>query len=57
MRSLLPPTAFFPASPATARYCAYLPSARWVSRERRHPDQQGEMLADGSYRLVVPYAD
>jgi len=31
--------------------------ARWVSRERWHPAQRGETLPDGSYRLVVPYAD
>jgi proteasome accessory factor C len=31
--------------------------ARWVEKERWHPDQQGEMLPDGRYRLSVPYAD
>ncbi|MCG2583958.1 YafY family protein [Massilia sp. TS11] len=31
--------------------------ARWVSREHWHPDQQGELLADGRYRLRVPYGD
>lgn len=31
--------------------------ARWVQAERWHRDQQGETLADGSYRLRVPYAD
>ena len=31
--------------------------ARWVRAERWHAAQQGELLADGSYRLTVPYAD
>jgi predicted DNA-binding transcriptional regulator YafY len=31
--------------------------ARWVQSERWHRDQRGESLADGSYRLHVPYSD
>lgn len=31
--------------------------ARWVTVEQWHPEQQGEFLADGSYRLSLPYAD
>ncbi len=31
--------------------------ARWVESERWHRDQRGESLADGSYRLHVPYSD
>ena len=31
--------------------------ARWVGKEQWHPQQQGEWLADGRYRLTVPYAD
>ncbi len=31
--------------------------ARWVAAERWHPEQQGEFLEDGSYRLRVPYSD
>jgi predicted DNA-binding transcriptional regulator YafY len=31
--------------------------ARWVQSERWHCEQQDESLADGSYRLRVPYAD
>lgn len=31
--------------------------ARWVESERWHRDQHGESLADGSYRLHVPYSD
>ena len=31
--------------------------ARWVRAERWHREQRGELLADGSYRLTVPYAD
>ena len=31
--------------------------ARWVADEQWHPDQQGEWLADGRYRLTIPYGD
>lgn len=31
--------------------------ARWVSAERWHSKQKGELLADGSYELKVPYSD
>ena len=31
--------------------------ARWVAAERWHPEQQGEFLDDGCYRLRVPYSD
>ncbi|MDX8385722.1 MAG: YafY family protein [Gallionella sp.] len=31
--------------------------ARWVAEEQWHPRQQGEILADGSYELRLPYAD
>lgn len=31
--------------------------ARWVRSESWHPQQVGEELSDGSYRLTVPYAD
>jgi predicted DNA-binding transcriptional regulator YafY len=31
--------------------------ARWVQAERWHPEQTGEALPDGGYRLRVPYAD
>jgi predicted DNA-binding transcriptional regulator YafY len=32
-------------------------SARWVAEERRHPNQQGHLLEDGSFELRLPYAD
>lgn len=32
-------------------------SARWVAEEKWHPDQQGTMLADGTYELRLPYSD
>ncbi len=32
-------------------------AARWVSRERWHPTQSGQFLADGRYDLKVPYTD
>ncbi|MBL4623144.1 MAG: YafY family transcriptional regulator [Immundisolibacteraceae bacterium] len=31
--------------------------ARWVANEQWHPEQQGEWLADGRYRLTIPYGD
>jgi predicted DNA-binding transcriptional regulator YafY len=31
--------------------------ARWVAAEHWHPKQRGRLLADGRYRLRVPYAD
>ncbi|MCX8146513.1 MAG: YafY family transcriptional regulator [Azovibrio sp.] len=31
--------------------------ARWVGNETWHPEQKGEWLPDGGYRLTVPYAD
>ena len=32
-------------------------AAPWISREEWHPEQQGELLADGSWRLDLPYVD
>ena len=32
-------------------------AARWVADEHWHPDQQGEVLPDGSYELRIPYSD
>jgi predicted DNA-binding transcriptional regulator YafY len=32
-------------------------AAQWVSREEWHPAQQGVLLADGRWRLTLPYAD
>lgn len=40
-----------------ARLCFTARAARWVSRERWHPDQQGKFLRDGRYALSVPYTD
>jgi predicted DNA-binding transcriptional regulator YafY len=31
--------------------------ARWVQTEEWHPEQVGQLRADGSYQLNVPYAD
>ena len=30
--------------------------ARWISKERWHPKQEGQFLEDGSYQLKVPYS-
>ena len=32
-------------------------AAPWISREEWHPEQQGALLADGSWRLDLPYVD
>jgi len=32
-------------------------AARWVADEHWHPQQQGEVLTDGSYELSIPYSD
>ena len=32
-------------------------AARWVSAQRRHPDERHRVESDGSYILEVPYAD
>ncbi|MEF7615518.1 WYL domain-containing protein [Aquincola sp. MAHUQ-54] len=32
-------------------------AAEWVAHEQWHPQQRGERLADGSYRLELPYTD
>ncbi len=31
--------------------------ARWVSREQWHPDQQGQLLEDGSYKMHIPFGN
>lgn len=31
--------------------------ARWVADEQWHPDQQGELLQDGRYRLRIPFSN
>lgn len=31
--------------------------ARWVSKEVWHPDQKGQLLEDGRYRLKVPFSN
>lgn len=31
--------------------------ARWVSKELWHPDQKGQLLDDGRYRLKVPFSN
>lgn len=32
-------------------------AARWVSHEEWHPDQKGQLHADGRYQLAIPYSD
>ncbi|MEJ2327535.1 MAG: WYL domain-containing protein, partial [Chromatiaceae bacterium] len=43
-----------PTGMAVLRFDAH--RARWVAKERWHRDQQGCLLADGSYELKVPYS-
>lgn len=47
---------FAGAPSATAELMFSAHAARWVAEERWHPDQQGERLEDGRYRLRLPYA-
>lgn len=42
-----------PDKQAVLRFNAY--RARWVAGEIWHPQQQGRLLADGSYELTIPY--
>jgi predicted DNA-binding transcriptional regulator YafY len=40
----------------TAVLCFSPEMARWVSREKWHPQQEGRFGADGSYTLTLPYS-
>jgi len=40
-----------------AELCFSAARAGWVQHESWHPQQQGQLHADGSYTLRVPYAD
>lgn len=42
---------------AIARLRFTASAARWVSRERWHPQQRGTFLDDGRYELTLPYSD
>lgn len=47
----------FSGAPAHTAVIRFSPSAaRWVADEQWHPDQQGDVLADGGYELRVPYS-
>jgi predicted DNA-binding transcriptional regulator YafY len=39
---------------ATLRFSAE--RARWISKEKWHPKQEGKFLEDGSYELKIPYS-
>ena len=56
--ALMPGYGLF-AGPAIARATLIFSKerAQWVSEETWHPDQEGRILKDGRYELVVPYAD
>jgi len=48
----------FAGEPKRTAHLRFTPeAARWVADEQWHPRQQGEVLADGSYELRVPYSD
>jgi proteasome accessory factor C len=48
----------FGGEPSAVAHLRFSPrAARWVADEQWHPQQQGEVLADGSYDLTVPYGD
>jgi predicted DNA-binding transcriptional regulator YafY len=48
---------FTGTSRAVARLLFTPERARWVAAEQWHPDQRAAWLADGGYRLEVPYSD
>lgn len=45
------------AKPAWVTLAFSAQAAQWVSREEWHPDQRGQWMPDGRYRLEVPYTD
>jgi predicted DNA-binding transcriptional regulator YafY len=48
----------FAGPPKHTAILRFSPSAsRWVADEHWHPDQQGNVLPDGSYELHIPYSD
>jgi predicted DNA-binding transcriptional regulator YafY len=48
----------FAGAPTETAVLRFTPEkARWVEAESWHPQQQGEHLDDGSYRLRIPYGD
>lgn len=48
----------FAGKPTNTAILRFTPErARWVEAECWHPQQQGEHLPDGSYRLKIPYGD
>lgn len=48
----------FAGEPTAIAVLRFTPErARWVAVESWHPQQQGEHLPDGSYRLKIPYSD
>jgi predicted DNA-binding transcriptional regulator YafY len=48
----------FGGDPAHTAVLRFTPArARWVARERWHPEQRGEFDAEGRYLLTLPYAD
>jgi predicted DNA-binding transcriptional regulator YafY len=48
----------FTGTPQAVARLRFTPArARWVAAEQWHPRQQASWLADGSYRLEVPYSD
>ncbi len=48
----------FTGEPSAVARLRFTPQrARWVAAEQWHPAQQASWLADGGYRLEVPYSD
>lgn len=48
----------FAGKPKATAVLRFSPNrARWVARERWHPEQRGQFLPDGRYELSFPYSD
>jgi len=48
----------FAGQPTHTAHLRFSPrAARWVADEQWHPQQQGEVLSDGSFDLRIPYSD
>ncbi len=48
----------FAGQPTHTAHLRFTPQAsRWVADEQWHPQQRGNVLANGSYELRIPYSD
>lgn len=48
----------FAGAPEKTAHLRFTPeAARWVADEQWHPQQQGTVLSNGGYELLIPYSD